>query len=172
MKINEVIVEGFWDSLKKAEPDPFPNRDPAEYEQEVERRRRVAGQAHPVAGKTSYATPGTSNPQVTFARPAKVLAGTTKYATQGTTNPQLHPGSTVPRVTAAPVELPSSPVPFKYGDPIIVGKGQKQLKPGETAYETLAKQLLALPSAPNPKVSSSQVSTPRELRGAPQKVRT
>ena len=142
MKINEIVInEGFWDTIKKAvsrtptpaaEPDPFPDRDPAEY------------QAHLDKKNAKRAKKG----QREFDRQRAERIAAEKEKKPKQTNKQSQP-------TSDQADLNQSAPAFKYGDPITLGKG-KPIMPGDPNYDSIANSIL------NPKGKKAKPEQPKQ----------
>ena len=140
MKINEIVInEGFWDTItkgfkKKQEPEVDPWRDPAEWEAEVERRKG------PVADRVAA-----GQAEFDRQRAERIAAEKAKTA----------PPPPQPEPPPPPPEDAASPPPFKYGDPITLGKG-KPIMPGDPNYDSIANSIL------NPKGKKAKPEQPKQ----------
>jgi hypothetical protein len=116
----------------------------------------------PVQARAKKATAPAAEPVAPAAEPAPAPAAEPAATTGKRELPDIE------YTPATPAAIPAAiPATFKHGDPIVVGKGQKPLKPGDPSYETIANQMLAQNTASTstkPKLEIPAGANPREVK--------
>lgn len=131
MKVNEVIVEGFWDDVKTMVGKGPKRVEPAWKTAAPAPTKKRREELPPIEWDGSVDYDGSTDPSAPI-----------EYT------PAAAPAE--PVATTEPAATTAAPAAFKYGDPITVGKGQKPLKSGDPSYDAIAKQMLAQPATPAP----------------------